>query len=64
MSSANTPHVWAMPAASLFNIMLSGFSSLGGKSRRISSRYTRVSSSAVSFFQVRFWGFISGFLSY
>lgn len=53
-----------MPAASLFNIMLSGFSSLGGKSRRISSRYTRVSSSAVSFFQVRFWGFISGFLSY
>ena len=52
-----------MPAASLFSIMLRGFSSLGGKSRRISSRYTRVSSSAVSFFHVKFWGFISKFLS-
>ena len=38
VSPSNTPHVWAVPLASLFRIMLRGLSSVGGKSRRISSR--------------------------
>ena len=32
VSPSNTPHVWAVPLASLFRIMLRGLSSVGGKS--------------------------------